>query len=149
MLIVKTIDYFDPTLAVIRSFEYIGFQIHGFVTHHGDICRCRIMRRDFDRVYDPLGEIGRGYILPVFSSISGEVHKAIIASRPKNSFLMWRLHQGHECIVVFTSRSLICEWLAPRTLLALVISCQVRADDFPGRSHVRGPENHIPRVINC
>ena len=105
------------------------------------------MGGDLDTIDDPLRHVFGGHILPAFPAVSGQMHQAVVASRPNDPALVWGWGQVHQGIVIFAPGCLIGVRPSARTLLVWVIPGQIRADHLPALPRIRGPEDHIAGMI--
>ena len=93
------------------------------------------------------GTLG-GDVIPGFSFIPGQVHKAIITADPNGVFFVARGHDVENGIVIFSANRFVGDRAATPTLPRFVIPCQVGADFFPCYAAIFRANNFFRAVIN-
>src|SRR5439155_478390 len=98
----------------------------------------------------PLGQSGDvgGHVGPALAAIARNLHQAVIGARPDDSRLPGRLGDSeYHARVLYAD--IVAGEAARKLLPALVVSCEIGTDDFPGVAAVGGDVDVLAADVNA
>jgi len=121
-----------PASAPVRSLEQIRAVFVQLIARRRQVDRRRVVRARLDHRHEaPLGQIGRRNIPPAPAAVFADVDQAVVTARPEYAGLVRRLDEHRNRAVVLRPARVQCQRPARRLQFALVIPCQIRADNLP------------------
>src|SRR6202158_3807167 len=79
----------------------------------------------------PFGDFFGCDVGPVLAAVPGKLNKAVVGSRPQDTFLFRRLGESEDNIIIFDAVLVLGDWPPGILLLGFVVASEVGADFLP------------------